>query len=91
MGRRTVEQAGVAFAQTSWTEVLLQISVLVIAAFLLTACAAVDTPIRTARVQPMNDEVSCMADCLDDGSESCDACAANCLETGSAARVAAGE
>jgi hypothetical protein len=70
---------------------LLQILVLVIAAFLLTACAAVDAPVRTAKVQPMNDEVSCMADCLDDGSESCDACAANCLEGGASARLAAGE
>jgi len=44
------------------------------------------------RFQPMSDEVSCMADCLDDGSETCDSCAADCLEQGSGgARVASGD
>jgi len=74
-------------------EAALQLIVLVIAALILSACATVRVaPERIARVQPMSDEVSCMADCLDDGSETCDSCAADCLEQGGGgARVASGD
>ena len=71
----------------------MQLFALIIAALLLNACAtsARVAPDRVARVQVMSDEVSCMADCLDDGSETCDSCAADCLERESGARVASGE
>lgn len=73
-------------------EAALQLIVLIFAALMLSACATANVaPERIARVQPMTDEVSCMADCLDDGSETCDSCAADCLEHGSGARVASGE
>jgi hypothetical protein len=73
-------------------EAALQLFALIIAALLLNACATARVaPDRVARVQLMSDEVSCMADCLDDGSETCDSCAADCLEQGSGARVASGE
>ena len=73
-------------------EALLQLIVLIIAAFLLTACATVRAPVdRVARVQPVSDEVSCMAECLDDDAETCDSCATDCLGRPASARVASGE
>ena len=73
-------------------EVALQLIVLIFAAWVLSACASAPGPAqRVARVQPLTDEVSCMADCLDDGSETCTSCAADCLEQGGGARVASGE
>lgn len=73
-------------------EALLQLIVLIIAAFLLSACAAAPVPPdRVARVQPVSDEVSCMADCLDDDSETCDSCATDCLGRPASARVASGQ
>ena len=92
MGRRRPEWDGAASDEYSWMEAALQLIVLVIAALILSACATVRAPAeRVARVQPMTDEVSCMADCLDDGSETCDSCAADCLERAGGARVASGE
>jgi hypothetical protein len=73
-------------------EAALQLLVLIAAAYLLTACASVTVPPeRVARVQAVSDDVSCMAECLDDGSENCDSCASECLEHGGASRVASGE
>lgn len=92
MGRRRPGWDGAAWDEYSWMEAALQLIVLVFAALLLSACASAPvTAERVARVQPMTDEVSCMADCLDDGSETCTSCAADCLEQGSGARVASGE
>lgn len=92
MDRRRPERGGAAWDEYSWMEAALQRIVLVFAALLLGACASARVPAdHVARVQPMTDEVSCMADCLDDGSQTCDSCAADCLEQGGGARVASGE
>ena len=92
MGRRRPDWDGAASGKHPWMEAALQLIVLVLAALILSACATARVPPeRIARVQPVTDEVSCMADCLDDGSETCTSCAADCLEHGSGARVASGE
>lgn len=92
MSRRRPEWDGAASVEYPWMEAALQLIVLIFAAVMLTACASTPVaPERVARVQAMTDEVSCMADCLDDGSETCDSCAADCLERGTGARVASGE
>ena len=73
-------------------EAALQLIVLVAAAFLLTACASAPVPPeRVARIQPVSSEIACMADCLDDGSETCASCASDCLERPNGPHVAAGE
>jgi hypothetical protein len=63
------------------------------AALALGACSTVGQlqVARTAIVHEVSDEVACMSECLDDGSESCDSCAADCLKDPDSARVAAGE
>jgi hypothetical protein len=66
---------------------------LALAAIALGACSTMGQleASRTVVAHQTSDEVACMAECLDDGSESCDSCAADCLEGGSTARVAAGD
>ena len=64
---------------------------LAMATVALGACTTV-APVQLAqKADPRrtSDEVSCMAECLDDGSETCDSCAVDCLESGGSARVAA--
>jgi hypothetical protein len=68
---------------------------ILVAALVLGGCASMPAPparvASVAAVQPMSDELACMADCLDDDSETCTSCASDCLERGQGARVAAGE
>jgi len=92
MDRRVVGGTRVLFHQPSWMEVALQLIVLIVAAFLLNACTATG-PARTqtALVQGLSEEVSCMSECLDDDSETCDSCAASCLEAPRGDRVASGQ
>ena len=71
----------------------MKVIMVVITALCLGGCAAAGhvEAIRTASAHPASDEVSCMAECLDDGAESCEDCAADCLGGAGAARVATGE
>jgi hypothetical protein len=64
-----------------------------VAALALAACSTVGQvgASRTIVAHETSDEVRCMADCLDDGSENCVSCAADCLDEGAAAHVASGE
>jgi len=72
-------------------EVALQILVLIAAAFLINACTvAGQARTQTAAVQSLSEEVSCMSECLDDDSETCDTCAVSCLGEPRADRVALG-
>jgi len=69
----------------------LQIFVLVAAALLINACTATgQVRTQTATVQSLSEEVSCMSECLDDDSETCDTCAASCLGEPRGDRVAIG-
>lgn len=72
-------------------EVALRIIVLVAAALLINACTA-PGPARTqmATVQSLSEEVSCMSECLDDDSETCDTCAVSCLGEPRRDRLASG-
>ena len=70
----------------------MQLIVLIVAALLLTACASTRVPAdHVARVEPVSGEITCMAECLDDASETCESCASDCLDRPSTARVASGE
>jgi|1185.fasta_scaffold432200_2 hypothetical protein len=91
MQRRLAGRAAVVSYQPSWMEVALQFMVLVFAALLLTACT-VQGPVRTqtALVESLSEEVSCMSECLDDDSETCDSCAVSCLQESRGDRVAFG-
>ena len=67
----------------------MQLMILIVAALLLNACTAPGhARTQTAIVQGLSEEVSCMTECLDDDSETCDTCAASCLEEPRGERVA---
>jgi hypothetical protein len=92
MDRRVAGPLGVASYPPLWMEIALQLIILLFAAFLLNACAA-QGPVRTqtAALAPgLSEEVSCMSDCLDDDSETCDSCAASCLDAQRGDQVALG-
>jgi hypothetical protein len=91
MDRRVAGRAQVLCYPSTWMEIALQLIILMIAAFLLNACTATgQARTQTALVQAPSEEVSCMTDCLDDDSETCDSCAASCLEQQRGDRVALG-
>jgi hypothetical protein len=91
MQRRLAGRAGVVSYQPSWMEVALQLITLVFAALLLTACAgAGQVRTQTALVESLSEEVSCMSECLDDDSETCDSCAVSCLKESRGDHVAFG-
>jgi hypothetical protein len=69
----------------------MQLIVLVFTALLLSACnGAGHVRIQTALVESLSEEVSCMSECLDDESETCDTCAASCLKEPRSDHVALG-
>jgi len=91
MRRRIQARARVACNEPSWMEAALQIIVLIAAALLLNACASTVQPrTQTARVETLSEDVSCMSECLDDDSETCDSCAISCLGEPRTDRVALG-
>ena len=91
MERRFAKPMGIVSYQPSWMEVALQLIALAFAAFLLAACTgAGQVRTQTALVQSLSEEVSCMSECLDDESETCDTCAVSCLQEARGDRVAFG-
>ena len=62
-----------------------------VAALLLGACGsvAVNERVRVAHETAVSDEMDCMAECLQDTSETCESCADSCLQRAPSSAVAA--
>ena len=62
-------------------------------AFALAGCAPLSSRVElraAADVPRMSEEIECMTECLEDGSETCESCARSCFDRGPGENVASG-